>query len=77
MMILFGYVPSGMSPEQYKKLKEKEKKSKSNKDFGRYGPNSFQSRSMQSFQKDLEKGKVRYNTVQRIVVFVDGGVGVW
>jgi hypothetical protein len=58
---LFGgsYVPSGMTPDQYKQLKELEKKSKSQKDYGRFGPSSFKSRSLQSFQKDLEKGKVR------------------
>lgn len=56
---LFGYVPDGMTPEQYKRFKETEKKDKAQKDFGRYGPSTFQSRSLQAFQKDLEKGKVR------------------
>lgn len=52
-----GYVPSGMTPEQYKKLKQKEKEEKSQKKFGAFGPQTFKSRSMQSFQKDLETGK--------------------
>ena len=46
-----------MSPEQWKKLQEKEKAEKSKKNFGAFGPQSFKSRSLQSFQKDLEKGK--------------------
>ena len=52
-----GYVPDGMSPEQYRKLQEKEKQAKANKNFAAYGPQSFKSRSLQSFQSDLEKGK--------------------
>jgi hypothetical protein len=53
-----GYVPDGMSPEQYKKLKEKE--NAKNKNLGAYGPQSFKSRSMISFQKDLEAGKASH-----------------
>ena len=49
-----------MSPEQYKKLKEKEKNSVNSKKFGAFGPQSFQSRSLQSFQKDLELGKASH-----------------
>lgn len=52
-----GYVPDGMSPEQYRRLREKEKQSEAKKKFGAYGPQSFQSRSLQSFQQDLEKGQ--------------------
>lgn len=52
-----GYVPDGMTPEQYKKLKEKEAKNQANKRFGAFGPQTFKSRSLQSFQKDLEQGK--------------------
>jgi hypothetical protein len=47
-----------MTPEQYKKLKQKEAQEKSQKRFGAFGPQTFKSRSMQSFQKDLETGKV-------------------
>lgn len=46
-----------MTPEQYKKLKEKENAAKAAKKFGAFGPQTFKSRSMQSFQTDLEKGK--------------------
>lgn len=52
-----GYVPDGMTPEQYKRLKQKEKETNSKKKFGAFGPQSFKSRSMQSFQTDLESGK--------------------
>lgn len=58
MKPLHEYVPDGMAPEQWRKLKEKEMNSKANKNFGAFGPSSFKSRSLQAFQKDLEKGKV-------------------
>jgi len=56
-ILQMGYVPDGMSPEQYSRLREKEKQSDARKKFGAYGPQSFQSRSLQSFQQDLEKGQ--------------------
>lgn len=52
-----GYVPDGMSAEQYKRMKEKEQKEKASKRFGAFGPQTFKSRSLQSFQNDLESGK--------------------
>jgi hypothetical protein len=52
-----GYVPEGFTPEQWNKMKESEKKSARDKNFAAVGPRSFESRSMQSFQKDLEKGQ--------------------
>jgi hypothetical protein len=52
-----GYVPDGMTPDQYKKLKQKEQEDAKLKKFGAFGPQSFKSRSLQSFQKDLEAGK--------------------
>jgi hypothetical protein len=52
-----AYVPDGMSPEEYKRLKENERKNAANKKFAAFGPQTFQSRSMASFQKDLEQGK--------------------
>jgi hypothetical protein len=51
-----GYFPDGMSAEQYRKLREKEKEQESKKKLGAYGPQSFKSRSLKSFQQDLEKG---------------------
>jgi hypothetical protein len=55
-----GYVPDGMSPEQYRKMKEQEKNSIKGKNLGTYGPQTFKSRSMLSFQKDLEAGKAKH-----------------
>jgi|UPI000581A3F8 hypothetical protein len=52
-----GYVPDGMSPEEYRKLRQKEQDKVKNKRFGAFGPQTFKSRSMQAFQKDLEEGK--------------------
>ena len=55
-----GYVPDGMTPEQYKKMKEKDAAAKRGKNLGAYGPQSFKSRSLQAFQKDLEEGKASH-----------------
>ncbi|KAG7351182.1 hypothetical protein IV203_010542 [Nitzschia inconspicua] len=52
-----GYVPDGVSPDEWRKLKEKERQDKINKDLGAYGPSTFKSRSLRAFQQDLEKGK--------------------
>lgn len=52
-----GYVPSGLDPEEYRKLREKEKKDAANKKLAAFGPQSFKSRSMASFLKDYEAGK--------------------
>jgi len=55
-----GYVPDGMSKEQYQQMLKKEKESKKGKNLGAYGPQSFKSRSLQAFQKDLETGKASH-----------------
>ena len=57
---LHGYVPSGMSAEQYKKLKDKEAQDKKKKNFGAGGARGFESRSMNSFVKALEKGEAKH-----------------
>eukprot|EP00980_Cylindrotheca_fusiformis_P014916 scaffold4070_cov104-Cylindrotheca_fusiformis.AAC.3 len=57
---LYGYVPSGFTPEQYKKFKEEEAKKKQQKNLGRMGPKGFQSRSFQSFQEALERGEAAH-----------------
>ena len=46
-----------MTPEQWKQMQAKEKAEKAKKNFGAFGPQSFKSRSLQSFQKEMEKGK--------------------
>ena len=52
-----GYVPSGMTPEQYSKLKQAEKNKYAGKNLGALGPQTFVSRSMQSFQEAMDQGK--------------------
>jgi hypothetical protein len=54
---ILAYVPDGLSREQWEKIKADDKK-KNAGNLGRAGPRGFQSRSMQSFQQDLESGKV-------------------
>jgi hypothetical protein len=46
-----------MTPEQWRKQQAKEREDKAKKNFGAFGPQSFRSRSLQSFQTELEKGK--------------------
>lgn len=53
---LNAYVPDGLTPEQYKKIKEEDKK-KMGKDLGRVGPRGFKSRSMQAWQEAFERGE--------------------
>lgn len=55
-----GYIPDGMTPHQWHEMQRQERKSQKKKNFGAFGPQSFQSRSLQSFQKDLQDGKVRH-----------------
>ena len=55
-----GYVPDGMSPDQWKKVKAEEEARNKSKKLGAIGPQGFQSRSLLSFQQDLEKGKVSH-----------------
>lgn len=49
-----------MTPAQWKKYKESEKAKEKSKNYGAFGPQSFKSRSLQSFQKDLEEGKASH-----------------
>jgi hypothetical protein len=56
---LFQYVPSGFTPESYKKFKEEEAK-KNKKNLGGVGPRGFKSRSMQSFQEAMERGEASH-----------------
>jgi hypothetical protein len=57
---LFGYVPSGFTPESYKKFKEEEAKKKVKANLGGVGPRGFKSRSMQSFQEAMERGEAAH-----------------
>jgi hypothetical protein len=58
---LHEYVPSGFTPEQYKKFKAQEtKKATAKKNLGGMGPRGFKSRSMQSFQEAMERGEASH-----------------
>jgi len=57
---LKAYVPDGMTPEAYKKLKDAEKKKASTKNFGKGGARGFESRSMMSFQLAMERGEAKH-----------------
>lgn len=52
-----SYVPAGLTPEQYRKIKQQDKKKTVGKDLGRLGPRGFQSRSMQAWQEAYERGE--------------------
>jgi len=56
--ILMGYVPDGLSKEQWEKIKNKERAAKSG--LGRVGARGFKSRSMHSFQEALERGEANH-----------------
>merc|ERR1719213_219232 len=49
--ITMEYVPSGMSKEQWRKIKNKEKNRNTGKDLGKVGITSFKSRSFTDWQK--------------------------
>ncbi|GMH92392.1 hypothetical protein TrVE_jg3627 [Triparma verrucosa] len=48
---LFEYIPSGMSKEQWRKMKEAEKQKTAGKNLGKVGVTSFKSRSFAEWQK--------------------------
>lgn len=54
---VYGYVPDGFTPAQWKALQEKEAKKKQSKTLGKLGPKGFKSRSFQSFHEALERGE--------------------
>ena len=53
---LNAYVPEGLTPEQYLRIKTEDKK-KMGKDLGRLGPRGFKSRSIQAWQEAYERGE--------------------
>lgn len=48
---LYEYIPSGMSKEQWQKIKNKEQNAKKGKNLGKVGITSFKSRSFAEWQK--------------------------
>lgn len=55
-----GYVPDGLTPEEYGRIKRKDKK-RIGKDLGRLGPRGFKSRSMQAWQEAYERGEAGHS----------------
>ncbi|KAG5185605.1 hypothetical protein JKP88DRAFT_289099 [Tribonema minus] len=51
-----AYIPDGLTPEQWKVIKEKEQE-KASKNLGRVGATSFKSRSFQAWQEAMERGE--------------------
>jgi hypothetical protein len=57
---LHAYVPDGLSPEEYRRIKDKDSQQKQGKDLGRLGPKGFKSRSLQGWQQAFEKGQAAH-----------------
>ena len=55
-----GYVPEGLTPQEYKKVKQQDQE-KLGKDLGRLGPRGFKSRSMQAWQEAYERGEANHS----------------
>jgi len=56
----YGYVPDGLSKQQWEKMKRDEEAKRKKRDFGKAGARGFESRSMQSFVAALEKGEAKH-----------------
>ena len=55
-----GYVPPGFTVHEWHEFQRKEAAEQQKKNFAAYGPTTFKSRSLQSFQEDLKAGKVTH-----------------
>jgi hypothetical protein len=55
-----AYVPDGLTPEEYRRIKDRESQRTQGKDLGRLGPKGFKSRSLQGWQQALEKGEASH-----------------
>lgn len=52
-----GYVPDGLTVEQYNKIRQQDASRVKGKDFAKVGPKGFKSRSMQAWQEAFERGE--------------------
>jgi hypothetical protein len=59
---LNAYVPAGLSADEYRKIKDADKKKLGN-NLGGLGPRGFKSRSMQSWQEAYERGETGHSMV--------------
>lgn len=57
---LYSYVPSGLTAEEYMKVKKRDEK-KLGANLGRLGPRGFKSRSMQAWQEAYERGETAHS----------------
>jgi hypothetical protein len=57
MKLEMGYVPDGLTEDQYRKIKMDDAKKAKGKELGRLGPKGFKSRSLQSWQEAFDHGK--------------------
>lgn len=55
-----GYVPDGLTPQEYEKIKKQDQKRVAGKDLGRLGPRGFKSRSLQGWQEAYERGETAH-----------------
>ena len=56
---LNGYVPNGLSADEYQRIKQADQKKKGT-NLGGLGPRGFKSRSMQSWQEAYERGETNH-----------------
>jgi hypothetical protein len=57
---LNGYVPDGLTKEQYKQIKINDAKKIKGKNLGALGTRGFESRSLTGWQKALQKGQAKH-----------------
>jgi hypothetical protein len=55
-----GYIPDGLTRDQYEQIKISDAKKTKGKNLGALGPRGFKSRSLTAFQQAQEKGKAKH-----------------
>jgi hypothetical protein len=54
---LSAYIPDGLSPQEWNKIRKQEATKYQGVNLGRLGPRGFKSRSMEAWQKAYERGE--------------------